>query len=100
MTKAAGCLPFAAKSTQPFTIVANFRRQDFYRDAITEQNMARQVNGAHSTFAQQRFDFVLTVEDGADKGGGIFFQDLSVNGAETNAVVVLSFANGAVLHVG
>jgi formyltetrahydrofolate hydrolase len=87
MSKAARRLAFALKAAQPFGVTAHFRRQDFDRNPVTEQNVTRAIDCAHAALPQQRFDLVLTVEGFAHERAGIFFQHLAVFRAETYAVV-------------
>jgi hypothetical protein len=87
MAKAAGGLPFPLKTAQPFGVAAHFRRQNFDRHAIAQQNVARAIDGAHTAFTQQRFDLVLAIEGFTDKRAGILFQDLAVLGTKTYGVV-------------
>src|SRR5678815_2883691 len=96
MTKAAGCLSFATKATQPFSVVANLRRQDFYRDAITQQNVTRQINRSHPALAKQRFNLVLAVEHRTNDGRRVIFQHLPVSGAEADTVLKLCFTDCAI----
>src|SRR5205807_3191140 len=98
MTKAARSLTFTLKATQPFSVAAHFRRQNFDGNAITEQDVTRTIDGAHSAFTQQGFDLILTVKRLADKRTRIFFEYLAIRRAEAHAVVEFFVADRAVLH--
>src|SRR6266508_193765 len=67
MSKTASSLPLALKTAQPFSIAAHFRRQDFDRDAIAEQNVTCTIDGTHSAFAQHAFDLILAIKHGPDQ---------------------------------
>src|ERR1044072_2283675 len=98
MTKTPRCLAFASKSSQPLGIRSDFRRKDFDRDAIAEQDVAGAIDCTHSAFAEQRFHLVLAVEHGVDDGYRIDLENLAVNRAEGYAVLVFRFAESAVFH--
>ena len=98
MTKAARCLAFALKPAQPFGVAPHFRRQDFDRHAVAQQDMAGAIDGAHTAFAQHGFDLILAVEGRADQRRRILFQDFAVFRAEAYAVVEFFVAGRAVLH--
>ena len=63
MTKAARGLAFALKTAEPFSVTAHLWRQDFDRDAIAEQNVARAIDRTHTAFAQQGFDLILPIQN-------------------------------------
>src|SRR5688572_25825437 len=99
MAKAPGGLAFTPESSQPLGVVAHFGRQNFYGDAVPQQNMPRKINGPHAALAEQRFDLVLPIEDGAHQRFGILFQDFAARGAKAHTIIVFGIANGAVFHV-
>src|SRR5438445_2842133 len=98
MAKTTRRLPFALKAAQPFSVTPHLWRKHLDRDAIAQQDVARQINGAHTTFAQNGFDLVLAVQHLADERGRIFFQHLAVVRAKAYAVVEFFVAGRAVLH--
>jgi hypothetical protein len=67
VTKAARRLAFALKSPQPFGVAAHLWRQNFDGYPIAQQDMARSINRAHATLAEQVFDLILAIERFADK---------------------------------
>ena len=73
MTEAARGLAFTTKAAQPLRIVAHLRREDFDRHLIAEQDVARTIDRAHSAFADQRLDVILTVEDGINNVRRVVF---------------------------
>src|ERR1044072_5833837 len=100
MSKTTRRLTFTSKSSEPLGIGSDFRRQDFDSHAVAEKDVPRPVDCAHSAFAEQRLHLVLAVEDSIDDRSRIGLEDLPVNRAEANAVVVFGFAGGAVFHSG
>src|ERR1043166_8880811 len=98
MTKASSGLAFATEAPQPLGVGAHFRRQDFYRDAIAQQDVPCQVNRTHPAFAKQRFNLILAIEDGANERGRIVFKYLAVGGTEADIILVFCFADSAVFH--
>src|SRR5438309_8171501 len=98
MTKTARRLAFALKPAQPFSVAAHFRREHFDRDAIAEQNVPREIHGAHAAASQQGFNLILAVEDAADESLRIFLKHFAVFGTEAYVVVVLAIAGGTKLH--
>ena len=100
MAESARGLAFTTEASQPFRIVSDLRRQNFYGDTITKQNVARTINGAHSAFPQHGFNVVLAVENSIDQGLLILFEDLAINRTEGDCVFVFCFAERAVFHSG
>jgi hypothetical protein len=98
MSKSTGCLAFASKPSEPLGVATNFGRQNLYRYAIAEQDVAGEINCPHATLAQQRFDLVLAVEDGVHQGRGIIFQNFAVNWTETHAFIEFGLADRTMLH--
>src|SRR5437870_4484371 len=98
MTKAAGRLSFALKAAQPFGVAAHLWREQLDRDSIAEQDVARFIDGAHTTLAQQGLDLVLAIQHCTNERSSIFFQNFAVLWTEAERVVKFVLADRAVLH--
>src|ERR1051326_460289 len=98
MAKTTRCLTFAPEASQPLGVSPDFGRKNFDSDAITEQDVTRAVNCAHTAFAEQRLHLVLAIEHGVDDGSRIRLEDLAIDCTEAYGVVVFCFAGGAIFH--
>src|SRR5262245_2840980 len=100
MTKTTRRLPFTSEPAQPLNVGPHFRRQNFYRHPIAEQDMTRAIDSAHAALTEQRFHLILAVEHRVDNRSRISLQHFAVNRTEAHAVIIFCFAGGAVFHFG
>ena len=98
MAKAARGLAFATKAPQPFRIATHFRREDFYRDAVAQQDVTRAETRRPCRLCPALIRFDTGRQELCQRSTRIVFQNFAVDGTETDCVLVFGFADGAVFH--